>query len=154
MDIETVRDTQTRVAPERHVAVKSVTPEVGAVRQLRAQRSRKAEAGNVEIGIPVRSRAFHITAERGTQVEDHGGCHRRHPVDYVSVVDALQGELSIGSGPFRNAVGGTDFCAIVGGVAERNAMTRADILIELEYEVVEMVDSGTGVSGEEEVLLR
>ena len=62
------------------------------------------------------------------------------PVRHVRVVDALEGLLAVRARLVVDTVAGAVFGTVVGGVTEIRAILVADVGVELQDQVVELVD--------------
>ena len=141
---------EAEVVAEAGVATDLITAEPGAVRDLADEGLGEAEGGFVETAIAFAGSAGDVAIEGDAPVEDGGAGEGGDDVDDVSVIDAFQRKGSVLANA-EDAVGGAEFGAIVGGVAEEHAVAAAEVMVDFDGEVVEIIFGDIVAAGDEEI---
>ena len=121
------------------------------MRKLVDQRLRKAESGFVKAEVARTEAVFLETVKRQAVVKDECRAHRSDVVEYRRMIDPFERLLPVLAGAGEDAVVVAVLRAVVLGVAAEDPVFGADVLVDLEHPIVEVV-AGDVVCDEEVAL--
>src|SRR5262249_40040982 len=132
----------------RRAAGVEVDPGEHLDRQLRHERSRESQLRGVVTQPILEARLLDVAVSRRADIEDYVGVEGMDPVRHACVVDAVQWQLAVLRRAGCDAIGPADLGAVVVTVTEEDLVFIADILVDLEYPVLELVVGNVREIGE------